>query len=128
MKMTKIQFVLIATLLVVSFFGFMIKLPAFFRNHDRELHFLFYLLASVYLSLLYTSKKIQAHIILSAVLFIFGLGIEILQELSNHILQKKIHGNFDPVDLKYNVLGLFTASLFWGVYLISEQIISKEKD
>jgi len=53
----------------------------------------------------------------------FDIGIEVLQELSNHISTKKIHGNFDPVDVFYNVMGLIVATLFWGVSLMVKKII-----
>jgi hypothetical protein len=53
----------------------------------------------------------QNHKIFFSLLF-FVIGIEDLQELSNHISTKKIHGNFDPVDVFYNVMGLPTSRLF----------------
>jgi hypothetical protein len=61
-------------------------------------------------------------------LLIFGIGIEVLQELSNHISTKKIHGNFDSVDVFYNILGLIVATLFWGVSLMVKKILTKLND
>jgi amino acid permease len=47
-----------------------------------------------------------------------------MQELSNHFSTKKIHGNFDPKDVFYNLLGLIVASFFWGVSLTVQKIIN----
>ena len=124
MKIKKVDVVIILILVAVSFIGFMLRLPSIFRHHDRELHFLFYLLFAIFLNLIYAQKKILNHFIIFFVLLIFGVGIEILQELSNHILNKRIHGNFDPIDLFCNVSGLIFASFFWFFYLIVNKFLS----
>jgi TRAP-type C4-dicarboxylate transport system permease small subunit len=123
MKLTKSEIGLLLTLLILSFFGFMIKLPSIFRHHDRELHFLFYLLTAIFFNLILGKEKLTNLIIIFFSLLFFGIGIEVLQELSNHISTKKIHGNFDPVDVFYNVMGLIVATLFWGVSLMVKKII-----
>ena len=64
------------------------------------------------------------HIIIFLLLLIFGIGIEVMQELSNHLSPKKIHGNFDPKDVFYNLLGLIVASFFWGISLTVQKIIN----
>ena len=115
---------LIMTVLMLSFIGFMVKLPSVFRHHDRELHFLFYLLTAIFLYLNFGKNKMSNYVVIFILLLIFGIGIEIMQELSNHILDKKIHGNFDPIDVIYNVLGLIVATLFWAFSLIVNKIIN----
>ncbi|MBM3160139.1 MAG: hypothetical protein FJZ66_02300 [Bacteroidetes bacterium] len=116
------------TLLTLSFIGFIIKLPAIFRSHDRELHFLFYLLFALFLTLLCAQKKVLNHILISFFLFLFGIGIEWMQEISNKILHKKIHGRFDPEDVFFNALGLVCASGFWFTYLIVNKILNSNNN
>jgi ABC-type sulfate transport system permease component len=128
MKLTKTEIGLIVTLLMLSFFGFMLKLPSVFRHHDRELHFLFYLLTAIFFNLILGKEKLTYLVTIFFSLLIFGIGIEVLQELSNHISTKKIHGNFDPVDVFYNILGLIVATLFWGVSLMVKKILTKLND
>jgi ABC-type sulfate transport system permease component len=128
MKLTKTEIGLIVTLLMLSFFGFMLKLPSVFRHHDRELHFLFYLLTAIFFNLIFGKEKLTYLVTIFFSLLIFGIGIEVLQELSNHISTKKIHGNFDPVDVFYNILGLIVATLFWGVSLMVKKILTKLND
>lgn len=127
MKIKKSDFAIILSLVVVSFIGFMLRLPTLFRHHDRELHFLFYLLIAIFLNLIYAQKKFLNHFLIFFVLLVFGIGIELFQELSNHILHKKIHGNFDPVDIFCNVLGLIFASFFWFFYWIVNKFINDER-
>lgn len=124
MKLTKPEIGLILTLLTLSFFGFIIKLPALFRHHDRELHFLFYLLTAIFFYLILGKNRMVNHIVIFLLLLIFGIGIEVMQELSNHLSPKKIHGNFDPKDVFYNLLGLIVATFFWGVSLTIQQIVN----
>lgn len=106
----------------------MLKLPSVFRHHDRELHFLFYLLTAIFFNLIFGKEKLTYLVTIFFSLMIFGIGIEVLQELSNHISSKKIHGNFDPVDVFYNILGLIVATLFWGVSLMVKKILTKLND
>lgn len=121
MKLSKTKLVLF--LILISTFGFMLKLPSVFRNFDNELHFLFYFCASIVLNLLWKKEKFIVHILISLVLFIFGVAIEIAQDLSNLFFTKKIHGNFDPKDIIYNTLGLIFASAFWLAYIILKKIL-----
>jgi hypothetical protein len=124
MKLTKPEIGLILTLLTLSFLGFIIKLPAVFRHHDRELHFLFYLLTAIFFYMIFGKKRMSNHIIIFLLLLLFGIGIEVIQELSNHLSPKKIHGNFDPKDVFYNLLGLIVASFFWGISLTVQKVIN----
>ena len=124
MKLTKTEIGLIVTLLMLSFFSFMLKLPSVFRHHDRELHFLFYLLTAIFFYFIFGKNRMSNHIVIFFLLLIFGIGIEVMQELSNHLLPKKIHGKFDPKDVFYNLLGLIAATLFWGVSLLVKKMIN----
>ena len=124
MKLTKSEIGLLMTLITLSFIGFIIKLPSVFRHHDSELHFLFYLLTAIFFYFLFGKNKMSNHIVIFFLLLIFGIGIEVMQELSNHLLPKKIHGKFDPKDVFYNLLGLIAATLFWGVSLLVKKIIN----
>jgi polyferredoxin len=124
MKLTKSEIGLIMTLLTLSFIGFIIKLPSIFRHHDSELHFLFYLLTAIFFYFLFGKNRMSNHIVIFFLLLIFGIGIEVMQELSNHLLPKKIHGKFDPKDVFYNLLGLIVATLFWGVSLMIKKMIN----
>ena len=110
-------------LILISTFGFMLKLPLIFRNIDAELHFLFYFCAALMINLLLKKEQYIYHIIIFVILFFFGIGIEIFQDLSNLFFEKKIHGNFDPIDIIYNTLGLIFASVFWLAYIILKKIL-----
>ncbi len=118
MKLTKSEIGLIMTLLTLSFIGFIIKLPSVLRHLDSEVHFLFYLLTAIFFYIIFGKNRISNHIVIFILLLIFVIGIEVMQELSNHILLKKIHGNFDPKDVFYNSMGLIVATLFWEVSLL----------
>jgi hypothetical protein len=112
------KFFIILFCFVASVVGFLIKLPSAFRNIDRELHLLFYFLAAAALNILFSNQKIIWHVFIGFILFIFGLSIEYAQELSNKLLHVKIHGRFDPEDVKYNLLGLLVFSALWFVYMV----------
>jgi ABC-type iron transport system FetAB permease component len=124
MKLTKSEIGLIMTLLTLSFIGFIIKLPSVFRHHDSELHFLFYLLTAIFFYFIFGKNRMSNHIVIFFLLLIFGIGIEVMQELSNHLLPKKIHGKFDPKDVFYNLLGLVAATVFWGVSILVKKMIN----
>lgn len=109
----------------VSIVGFMVKLPRVFQNHDMALHALFYFFAYLILALLYQNKKTLIAFALAA----FGILIELLQDFSNKIsmrlIGKRIHGNFDPEDIKYNLIGLFTAV---GILLVFNFLNNQRKN
>ena len=121
MKLSKTTLVIL--LILISTLGFMLKLPTVFRNFDTELHFLFYFCAALMINLLLKKEQYIYHIIIFVILFWFGIGIEIFQDLSNLFFEKKIHGNFDPRDIIYNTLGLIFASAFWLAYIILKKIL-----
>ncbi len=121
MKLSKTTLVIL--LILISTLGFMLKLPTVFRNFDTELHFLFYFCAALMINLLLKKEQYIYHIIIFVILFCFGIGIEIFQDLSNLFFEKKIHGNFDPIDIIYNTLGLIFASVFWLAYIILKKIL-----
>ena len=121
MKLSKTTLAIL--LILISTFGFMLKLPLIFRNIDAELHFLFYFCAALMINLLLKKEQYIYHIIIFVILFFFGIGIEIFQDLSNLFFEKKIHGKFDPRDVFYNTLGLIFASAFWLAYIILKKIL-----
>ena len=128
MKIKPNALLILTPLFILVFFGFMLRLPAVFRGHDKEMHFLFYLLFALFLTLLFAQKKILNHFLISFFLLLFGTGIEWMQEVSNKILNKKIHGRFDPEDVFFNALGLLCASGFWFTYLVVNKILNSNKN
>ena len=103
-----------------SITGFIVKLPSVFRNYDKELHLLFYLLAGLFLSILLAKRNYLYHLICLTILFCFGVFIECCQEASNLFVDKRIHGNFDPEDIMFNTAGLIVANMIWNIkYIIS---------
>lgn len=120
------DFILFTALILLSSFGFMLRLPSVFRHHDRELHFLFYFVIALFLNLIYAQKNIKNHFIIFFVLLCFGIGIEFFQEISNKLLHRKIHGDFDPIDLIFNITGLLFSSMFWFFYLLTIKFIIRK--
>jgi hypothetical protein len=113
---TKIS--LVTVFLAASVIGFMIKLPSGFRHIDKELHAAFYFLAAAFLNVLFAGRKIGVHILIFIILFLFGIGVEYAQEYSNKLLHVRIHGHFDPEDVKSNLKGLIAFSFVWLVYVV----------
>lgn len=99
--------------------------PSLFRNHESELHFLFYFVAALFFNLIYAQQNIKNHFVIFIVLLCFGIGIEFFKELSNKVLNRRIHGNFGPVDVLFNVFGLISSSLVWFAYLVTNTFISR---
>ncbi len=126
MNLKKSEVGLILILFASSLLGFLIKLPLVFRHHDRELHFLFYLLAALFFYIILGKNKLINHVIIFTFLLLFGIAIEFLQEKSNHFVNKKIHGNFDSIDIKFNFLGLFVASVFWGISISIKNRVNQQ--
>jgi hypothetical protein len=119
LKITTAQKVIITILvLACSVAGFMIRLPGVFRNYDRQLHAAYYFLAAAFFTLLYAGRNFRIHLLILAALAAFGLGIEYAQEYSNHLLHRRIHGRFDPEDVRYNIMGLAAFSAIWMLYLL----------
>lgn len=111
---------IIITVLVLgcSVVGFMIKLPAMFRHHDREMHAVFYFMAAAFFTFLFAGGNFLLHVFILAALALFGVGIEYAQEYSNRLVRHPFHGRFDPEDVKYNILGLLAFSAIWILYLL----------
>lgn len=111
---------IVITLLVVacSVVGFMIKLPAIFRHHDREMHAAFYFIAAAFFTLLFAGRNFWIHVLIIIVLAAFGMAIEYAQEYSNQLVHRRIHGRFDPEDVKFNIMGLLAFSAIWIMYLL----------
>ncbi|RYY65951.1 MAG: hypothetical protein EOO13_16475 [Chitinophagaceae bacterium] len=101
---------------IVVVIGFMLKLPSAFRHVDKEMHAAFYFLAAAFLNLLFVGTKLFRHVLIFVVLYLFGAGIEAVQEYSNRFFRKRIHGRFDPEDLEWNLKGLVAFSILWLLY------------
>lgn len=97
----------------VNCLGLMVKLPPLFRNIDKEMHFLFFFFSAAFVNVLFGNGKVVPHVVIFIALLFFGYFIEHAQEFSNRFFAKRIHGNFDPGDLKYNVMGLTLFSVLW---------------
>jgi glycopeptide antibiotics resistance protein len=97
---------LVAVLFMCSVIGYMVRLPRIFSKINMELHAAFYFGAILVLSVLFPKKWG----VIAVLLTLFGVFIEVAQHYSNKIsirlIGKRIHGNFDPFDIAYNVLGL----------------------
>jgi len=111
-----IKLLLVGICLIVSIIGFMVKLPFSFRHIDKELHTAFYFLAAAFLNFLFANKKLIRHILIFAVLYLFGMAIEYAQAYSNKFFHKKIHGRYDVEDIQSNLKGLIAFSVLWLIY------------
>jgi hypothetical protein len=96
--------------------GFMVRLPSTFSHADKEMHTLFYFLAAAFLNILFAKRNLLVHAFIFGLLYVFGVGIEYAQQYSNTYLHKKIHGNFDPEDIRANLQGLVYFSAVWLCY------------
>jgi hypothetical protein len=105
--------------LTVSILGFMVKLPSGFRHFDKELHAAFYFLAAGFLNMLFTNGKLTRHLLIFVMLLVFSMSIEYAQEYSNKFFHVRIHGRFDPEDVKYNLKGLIAYSVLWVSYRLA---------
>lgn len=117
---------LVIACIIFSIIGFMIKLPSAFRHVDKEMHTAFYFLAAAFLNFLFTNKKIAIHILIFIILFLFGVSIEYAQEYSNTLLHTRIHGRFDPEDVKSNLKGLVAYSVLWILYFLVALLFRKK--
>ena len=123
----KIKILIVIICCGIAIIGFLIKLPRPFRGMDQELHALFFFSASAFLNVLFFSKKLRTHLLIFGMLFLFSALIEFSQEYSNTFFSKKIHGKFDPEDLKFNLLGLTAFSSIWMVYYLAIKFYERNK-
>jgi len=105
--------------------GFMVKLPSHFRHYDKELHAAFYFLAAGFLNVLFTNGKLTRHILIFVSLYVFSISIEYAQEYSNKLFHVRIHGRYDPEDVKYNLRGLIAYSLLWISYRLAVTVYNR---
>lgn len=109
------KLLLTGILFLLSVLGLLIKLPVPFRHIDRELHFAFYFVAAGYMNIVFAHGRLTLHALIFAVLYAFGVAIEYAQAYSNRFFSIRIHGNYDPVDVSYNLQGLIAFSAVWVV-------------
>ena len=100
--------------LAVVVVGFLIKLPSAFRQYDKQLHASFYLLTAAMLNSVFAKKNFLIHLLIFSFLFCMGIAIEYAQEYSNRFFAQRIHGRFDPEDVKWNLIGLIAFSAIWA--------------
>ncbi|MAN58262.1 MAG: hypothetical protein CMC08_00320 [Flavobacteriaceae bacterium] len=129
MTTSKKRLIFKVTVLIIAFiiaiYCFMIKLPVPFRKIDTQLHALFFFLASAFINILFLVRDIKNHVLIFSLLFLFSTLIEFAQEYSNTLVHRTIHGNFDPIDLKFNLIGLSIFSLIWFTYYTITWVIKK---
>lgn len=121
-KLLIFRIVALTTAMLIATYCFMIKLPAPFRKMDTELHATFFFSASAFINILFAIKTVRNHLLVFGMLFLFGSLIEFAQEYSNSFFKHRIHGNFDPIDLKYNLTGICLFSLLWLLYFITRKL------
>lgn len=120
-----VKVVLVFICLIASIVGFMIKLPSGFRHYDKQLHAAFYFLAAGFLNVLFTNGKFTIHILIFVILYVFSISIEYAQEYSNKFFRVRIHGRYDPEDVKYNITGLIGYSVLWILYRLAMTAYNK---
>ncbi len=107
------------SMFVASLICFMVRLPRVFHHYDKQLHALFYFAATSILCMLYPKRWFT----IVVVLFSFGIIIECFQELSNKLIGRTIHGNFDAQDVKCNTIGILIGIMCFHIF----KIIKNEK-
>ena len=128
MQLTTAQKLFITALaFAAAIVGFMVKLPAVFRHHDKEMHALFYFLAAAFLNILFAKRKLLLHIVIFALLYFFGVAIEYAQEYSNHYFHTTIHGRYDKEDVLWNTRGLIAFSIVWLIYAVAALLFYKKR-
>lgn len=113
---TKIAIVVLC--FIAAVIGFLMKLPSAFRHIDKELHFAFYFLAAAFLNVLFSIRNFVKHVVVSGLLYLFGIGIEFAQESYNKVFHVHFHGRFDPEDVKANLKGLIAFSIVWVIVMM----------
>jgi hypothetical protein len=125
MKISWVKIFIVVVCFVAAVIGFMVKLPSAFHSVDKELHSLFYFFAAATLNILFSNKNIVWHIVIGLLLFMFGVSIEYAQEYSNKLLHARIHGRFDPEDVKSNLLGILAFSGLWFPFVVMRFVYLK---
>lgn len=116
----------------IAIYGFILKLPAAFRQYDKELHTAFYFFAAAFLNILFAKRNIFIHLLIFGLLYVFGMAIEHGQVLSKKLWQIP-HGRYDPEDVFSNLKGLLLFSAVWLVFtgiafLIRKSPLQKTSD
>jgi hypothetical protein len=113
------KIVLVIFCFIASVIGFLVKLPSAFHHIDKQLHFSFYFLAAAFLNILFSIRNVIKHILVSALLYGFGICIEFAQEQYNKVFHVHFHGRFDPEDVKANLHGLIAFSIVWAIAMLA---------
>src|SRR5450432_3123455 len=121
------KIILVILCFIASVTGFLVKLPSAFRHIDKELHFAFYFLAAAFLNILFNIRNLVKHLLVSGILYLFGIGIEFAQENYNKVFHVRIHGRFDPEDVKANLRGLIAFSILWAIAMLVKLVLQSAK-
>ncbi len=121
------KIVIVVLCFIAAVIGFLMKLPSAFRHIDKELHFSFYFLAAAFLNMLFNIRNLAKHILVSGLLYLFGIGIEFAQEKYNKVFHVHFHGRFDPEDVKANLKGLIAFSIVWAIVMICRYALRSVK-
>ena len=97
---------------IASIVGFMVRLPRVFHHYDKQLHALFYFAATSILCMMYPKRWFTVVI----ALFSFGVMIECFQELSNKLIGRTMHGNFDVQDINCNTFGILIGTICFHLF------------
>jgi hypothetical protein len=121
------KIILVIGCFIASVAGFLVKLPSAFHHIDKELHFAFYFLAAAFLNVLFDATSLLKHLVMAIALFLFGIGIEFAQENYNKVFHVRIHGRFDPEDVKANLRGLIAFSTVWAIAMLVRLVLRSSK-
>lgn len=127
-KGNRLKFFLISLCTLLAVAGFMYKLPSAFRGIDKELHAAFYFLAAAFLNILFSVRHVFKHALIFAVLYVFGMSIELAQEYSNQFFRSRIHGRYDPEDVSANLKGLIAFSVVWVMFTGSRFLFPSKRN
>lgn len=115
---TSHKIIILIICFIFSLIGFMIKIPVFLRGNDKLLHTAFYFCAAAFFHILFR----RGLIIILVCLALFGVMIEYLQEYSNKVLHKRIHGRFDIEDIHANLKGLAIYAVVAVIFLVVRKL------
>lgn len=110
---TASKVIIVIVCFILALVGFLIKIPASLRGHDKLLHSSFYFFAAAFFHLLFR----RGLILILVLLALFGVFIEYAQQWSNTITHSHIHGRADPQDIYANLKGLAVYAVI-GVLIV----------
>jgi hypothetical protein len=113
------KIIILVICFIFALIGFLVKIPVPLRGNDKLLHTVFYFGAAAFLHILFRKGLVIILFCLAA----FGVLIEYLQDLSNKVLHKRIHGRFDVEDIYANLKGLAVYTVIAVVFFLIRYLI-----